>query len=369
MRSSLRTAVPSSRAGRFALALAAACVVVLPGCKRRGGDGPSGPMTQMQAERTIARAIRSSSEGVILLPSRKAEAVYELPRLNEIAQELRQPSAACFLGAAVRTMERAKETDTGWSGVPDGQVKIRARISPSGQVLMAEVLESGFADLAVPQCVAEAIRAKRFPENDTGNTHFIDVVYWVSLGMQAEVHGKALAHHMRRQQAEAAVRAKACFEGRVPPGGYWIEGLNLVGRDGATMANRVDQTELPDEVRGCVAQAFGDIRLPPAPESFVRPVTPRARFDVLPEGRIRVKDEEWLRLVKLEERAQRDKRRAELMSDSDQEVPPERVDVLPAAEEEAATDDRVTEERPEREAVDPGKGGLKLDLSGRGEGP
>jgi hypothetical protein len=376
MPSHLRPAVPPSRTGRFALALAT-LLVLLPGCKRREGDGAGGPMTPMQADRAIARAIRSSNEGVILLPSQKAEAIYELPRLNEIAHELRQPAAACFLAAAVQTMEPAAN-EVGWKGVPDGQVKIRARISPAGHVLVTEVLESGFATEAVPQCVAEAINAKRFPENDTGNTHYVDIVYWVSLGMQAELRGDALARHMRREQAEAAIRAKTCFEGRVPQGGYWIEGLNLVGRDGGTMANRVDQTELPDEVRGCVAQAFRDIRLPPAPDSFVRPVAPRVRFDVLPQGRIRVKDEEWLRLVKLEERARRDKRRAELTADGDSgvgptgsegEVPSERVDVVePAAEEDPASPpDERTEPAPERKGADPGKGGIKLDLSGRGD--
>jgi hypothetical protein len=266
-------------------------------------------------------------------------------------------------------MESAKNTDVGWSGVPDGQVKIRARIAPSGHVLMAEVLESGFAEGKVPACVIEAVKTKKFPENETGNTHYVDIVYWVSLGMQSELRGQALADHMRREQAEAGIRAKKCFEGRVPEGGYWIEGLNLVGSDGATMANRIDQAALPDEVRACVTQAFRDIRLPAAPDSFVRPVAPRARFDVLPEGRVRVKDEDWLRLVKLEERAKRDKQRAELTSDGGtSEVPREGVDVVEPEAEETATDDEVGEEPPPRDAADPGKGGIKLDLSGRGGG-
>lgn len=361
-----------SRAGRSAVVLAAACLLATPGCKRRGDGEASGPMTRMQADRTIQKAIRSSNEGVILLPSEKAERIYELPRLNEIAQELRQPAAACFLAAALQTMERAENTDVGWSGVPDGQVKIRARVSASGQVVLAEVLESGFADETVPLCVADAIRRKRFPENETGNTHFVDIVYWVSLGMQQNPRG--LAEHLRREQTEAAVRAKPCFQGRVPVGGYEVEGLNLVGRDGSTMANRVDQAALPEEVRGCVAQAFREIRLPPAPDSFVRPVTPKVRFDVLPEGRIRVSDEEWLRLVKLEERAKRDQRRAALAEGTDA-VPRERVDVVETPEqpegrfeaEPDASPDASEEAEPTRtEARDPGKGGLELDLGGRG---
>ena len=162
------------------------------------------------------------------------------------------------------------------------------------------------------------------------------------------------------------MRAKKCFEGRVTEGGYWIEGLNLVGSDGSTMANRVDQAKLPEEVRACVTQALREIRLPAAPDSFVRPVAPKIRFDVLPEGRVRVHDEEWLRLVKLEERAQRDKRRADL-ADGDGPVGEERVDVgedaEPAVEE--PTEDQVTDATPEGPRADPGKGGIKLDLSGR----
>ena len=352
------------RVGRLLLAFS---LVTAAGCKRRNDreGGPSGPMSRLQADAAIARAIRSSNEGVILLPSKKAERVYELPRLNEIAQELRQPAAVCFLAAALQSMERADEAESGWAGVPDGQVKIRARVSPSGYVMRTEVLESGFAAVEVPDCVARAVKDKKFPENTTGNTHYLDVIYWVSLGMAADT--KKIASHLRREQTEAAIRAKQCFKGRMPEGGYWVDGLNLVGRDGSTMANRVDQAALPEEVRACVAQALRGIRLPAAPDSFVRPVAPRIRFDVLPEDRIRVKDEEWLRLVKLEERAQREGQRADLLSESGDAVPRGSVDVSDAPDPGPDVSPDVATEPEERTdpAGDPAQGGLKLDLGGR----
>src|SRR5690606_9203940 len=67
-------------------------------CDRdRASRSPEGRVSDSDANRYIRRAIRSSSEGVILLPSQRAEQVYELPRLNEIAQGLRAPAARCFL--------------------------------------------------------------------------------------------------------------------------------------------------------------------------------------------------------------------------------------------------------------------------------
>jgi hypothetical protein len=102
-------------------------------------------------------------------------------------------------------------------------------------------------------------------------------------------------------------------------------------------------------------------------------VTPRIRFDVLPQGRIRVKDEEWLRLVKLEERAQRVKQRAELIDDADEEeADPNRRDVLDAPDPDVREEPTEAETEAEAEAEagpaprgDPGQGGLKLDLGGR----
>jgi hypothetical protein len=338
-------------------------------------------MTQMQADATIRKAIRSSSEGVIFLPSRKAEQVYELPRLNEIAQNLRRPAAACFLERALETMEHRDganpDDPAGYDGVPDGQVKLRARIGPGGNVLQVEVLESGFDDETVPACVSRAVKKQHFPQNQSGNNHHIDIVYWVSLGMQAAMSREALAARVRRERVEAAIRAKPCLQGRVRAGSYTVEGLNLVGPGGATMANRIDQSSLPADVRKCVAQAFRGIRLPADAESFVRPVSPAIRFDVGADGTIAVQDEQWLELVKLEERAAKAERRAELtggdaVAGGDEQAPPTHIlDGVDRGEPPAPTTDTPAPQGPPAEPApgDPGKGGIKLDLGGRTDEP
>ena len=85
--------------GVAALALCLLVIGVGPsagGCARRSRDQTAveGPVSKEQADRFIRRAILSSPEGVIMLPSKQAERLFELPRLNEIAQELRPPAAA-----------------------------------------------------------------------------------------------------------------------------------------------------------------------------------------------------------------------------------------------------------------------------------
>ncbi len=360
----------------------AAALVLLTGCKRRKANAnePGGELTQMQANRRIRQAIRQSSEGVILLPSKKADAVYELPRLTEIAHELRQPAAACFLERALETMEFDAPSESGFSGVPDGQAKLRVRISPGGLVQRAEVLESGFSDSAVPDCVGRAVKQKRFPQNKTGTNQYIDLVFWVSLGQQRDAGSPQQLLRVRREQTEAAVRARQCLEGRMPAGEYVVEGLNFVGRDGRTMANRVEQDAFPDEVRRCVVAAFREIRLPADAQTFLRPVHPSVRFVVhepTPGARtshVEVQDEEWLRLLKLEERAQRAKQRAELMDREDapdtrppgplvdEGEPPLPEDALP--DDPAPTGEPGASDPP-KPRQDPGKGGIKLQLGPR----
>ena len=110
------------------------------------------PETKMSTDRYVRRAIRQSNEGVILLPSERAEHIYELTRLNEIAQGLREPAALCFLERAITTMERSND-ERGYTHVPEGQIKLRARIAPNGKVLRTEVLESGFRDAAMARRV------------------------------------------------------------------------------------------------------------------------------------------------------------------------------------------------------------------------
>lgn len=352
------------------------------GCARNRRDKSDleGPATQEQADRFVRRAIRSSPEGVILLPSKRAERIFELPRLNELAQGIRSPAAACFIRRAIETMKRSPSDERGYANVPEGQAKIRARISPGGDVVRTEVLESGFADPRMPQCVAGVIEDKRWPPNDSGNNHYVDIVYWVSLGFQPDVGTDAFAEHVRREQATAGVRAKRCLQGRVDAGRYRVEGLNLVDREGVTLTNRLEPVALPDPVRQCIARAFRDIRLPRAPESFVRPISPVAEFEVTRDGTVTLQDEEWLRLVQMEDRARRARKRAELIGETpnvDVDEPdrsgvdigePPADDAVPATSEASDSAPSIPPSSPpppRRPAADPGQGGLRLDLGGR----
>lgn len=371
--------------GALALALLASVA-----CARYSGEArrPQGPTSKSQGDRYITRAIRQSSEGVILLPSQRAEQVYELPRLNEIAQGLRAPAARCFLMRAIETIEPDPKGDRGYANVPEGQLKVRVRIAPNGEVLRTEVLESGFVDEHMEPCLRDVLEGQRWPPNKTGNSHFIDVVYWVSLGMQKGAGTEAMATHLRREQVTAGRRAKACLQGRVDAGHYEIRGLNLVDREGATMVNRIDTAELPESIRTCLATAFREIRLPRDPDAFVRPVSPVVAFDIGRDGTVTVDGERWLELVELEERARLDAERQALQGQDDEQVdelparrpkpslsagtvgagvpdgteqtPDEPPPAEPPAEPPATEDDGPRE--------DPGKGGLRLDLGGRRRG-
>lgn len=333
-----------------------------------------GPLTTMGTDRYLQRAIRSSNEGVIMLPSVKAQRVYELPRLNEIAQGLREPAAACFLRRAIETME-AVDDERRFTDVPEGQVKIRARLAPSGEVVSTEVLETGFVDPHMPECVAQAIRRQSFPQNRGGVSHFVDIVYWVSLGLQSDVHTEAYRDQLRREQALAGVRGRPCLQRRVPPGHYQIDALNLVDRDGNTMVNRVDAPALGPEVRACLGQALRDLRLAPEGEAFVRPVVARIEVDVDNEGAVIVKDEQWLRLIELEDRARRDAQRAaaglEVDGGDAGAIDPLGDEMGDDTIADGVGGDRLdlgappAEPAPSKPRSDPGTGGLKLDLGPR----
>lgn len=358
------------------------------GCGRsaRGSRAPQGPTSGSNANRYISRAIRQSSEGVILLPSQRAEQVYELPRLNEIAQGLRAPAARCFLMRAIEAME-PKAGGEGYDHVPEGQMKLRVRIAPSGEALRSEVLESGFLDEQMEPCLRKVLEEQRWPPNKSGNAHYIDVVYWVSLGAQKDAGTEPAAVHLRREQVTAGRRAKACLQGRVDAGRYEIHGLNLVDREGATMVNRIDTRELPEPIRACLATAFREIRLPRDPDAFVRPVAPVVAFEITRDGTVTVDGERWLDLVELEERARMAATRQALGGqpepDAIDELPPRRpVQLGPGVTAGSASPGDAPPEPPPPEPPppeptppasgeprqDPGKGGLRLDLGGRRRG-
>lgn len=398
-----------TRSRRARAAIVLSCAALTLGCGRRGpgGRSPDGEVSDIEANRFIRRAIRQSSEGVILLPSQRAERFYELPRLNEIAQTLRSPAARCFLSRAIETMELRQDGERGYDHVPEGQLRARVRIAPSGEVLRAEVLESGFDDEPMEGCVAQALEEQRWPPNTSGNAHYIDVVYWVSLGMQRGNDSPQLATHLRREQVGAGRRAKACLQGRVDAGTYEVRGLNLIDREGSTLVNRVDTGELPGPIRACIATALREIRLPRDPEAFVRPISPQVGFEVANDGSIRVEGERWLELVEIEERAQRAAERAALLAQQEQDGssdagPLELVDELPArrpdpeADRDVSTGVIATSDRAggrdgiqdggagpssdpsspssgpesppsERPGLDPASPGLRLDLGSRGD--
>ncbi len=373
----------------FTASLVGAVVAALTlGACTRGQIAREGRVTQQQADNYMRDAIRQSSEGVVLEPSQKGLDQIERTRLNEIAQELRRPGAVCFLERAITTMEPGEvDGEEVWVEVPEGQAKFRVRVSIDGSVLSTELLESGFQDKHMETCLAEALSKQRFVESRDSFAYFIDVYYWVSLGFFAEAHTESFAELMRRQSAEAGLRAKACLTGRVPAGEYVVTGLNLFDRDGRTVVNRIDRGELPAEVSSCIATAFKQIHIHAEPDAFIRPAAPKATFTVTGEGVVSMADERWLEMIELEERAQREMRRAELLGQTgeagegvDAEVPDGWTDL------DDPVDDPVDDPGPEQSIPvpthadvasepeepkpqpvgDPTKPGTKLDLSPRG---
>jgi hypothetical protein len=349
-------------------------------CRDRGeeSNAPEGELSQAQADRYIRRAIRSSSEGVILLPSKKAERVYEARRLNEIAQSLRKPAAVCFINRAIETMHREEvDGEETFVGVPEGQIKIRARISPDGRVLQTDVLESGFRDEAIEPCLIAAVEKQRWPENQSGHVHHLDVVYWVSLGAQQGLTPKVQIH-LRKAQTAAGIRARQCLEGRVDAGVYEVKGLNLVDREGKTIVNRVDPVNLPERTAACIASALKEIGLPQDPGAFIRPIVPVVEFAVQRDGSVKVRDEEWLALIHQEEQALRAAKRAELLGSGTEDAVQPTKDDAKAGKEEGAKGkgeqkaDLPPSGKPSPKGAkprgDPGKGGTKLDLHTRPQG-
>lgn len=358
-----------SRPVHAGLTAVLALAVGATGCTAKGGANevlpPSGMNTTSQARRYIDKAVRRSSEGVILMPSKKAESLYDRTRLNEIAQNLRVPAAQCFVARAVETMKvGVQDGETTYVDVPEGQIRIRARINPAGEVLRTEVLETGFKDETMYPCLDKAIRAVKWTQNKTGVIQFIDVINWVSLGFSVEDHTDEARHELRKQTAIAATRARKCLEGRVSAGRYKVSGLSLVDREGRTLANRVDPGVLPEAVTQCVAVVFREIRMPRLKEAFVRPISPSADFVVATDGSVSFADEKWLALIQLEEETLKAERRG-VSDDVSTEVDEGEQPVAgAAATSDTATLDTAPPASTATGRADPGAGGQKLKLGG-----
>ena len=340
------------------------------GCGAKGNKDevvpPLGMNTHSQLRRYVDKAVRRSSEGVILMPSKKADTLFDRTRLNEIAQGLRVPAAVCFVNRAIETMKPGtQDGEDAYLGVPEGQIRIRTRINPAGEVLRTEVLETGFKDEAMYPCLDKAIKNVKWTTNRSGVVQFIDVIYWVSLGYQQEDHSVATKQELRRQQATAAEKARACLTNRVPAGRYVIDGLSLVDRDGRTLANRIEPGPLPDNVRECVTIVFRDIRMPRIKEAFVRPINPRAEFVVATDGTVSFADEKWLTLMRLEEEGMREAKLAELAGDDPITEIDEGESPDPGApsDQPSVTSSRAPTRRDEPRA-DPATAGQKLKLGG-----
>jgi len=346
------------------------------GCAGRKAVPPTGLNSFGQGTRYIQKAVRSSNEGVIILPSKRAENLFDLQRLNEIAQALRPPAAACFVNRAIETMKRGKrDGEDAYVDVPEGQVKIRTRLSPDGEVLRTEVLDTGFKDPEIEPCIMEAIQGRKWIKNRSGVVQYLDVIYWVSLGDAAEDRSPQTKAELRRQQAIAAIRGKGCLERRVGAGSYPVEGLNLVDREGNTLVSRVEPNTLPQKVQDCLSVVLRDIQMPRAPNSFVRPVSPKVEYTVDTDGTVSFADERWINLVLLEEKAAREDRLAEVDRGLGIARPEETTPATTSAEPEGAAGETSTATEPASEpeppAQDPGQAGIKLKLGGhrRSEAP
>lgn len=337
------------------------------GCAARKNAPPTGINSFGQGTRYIQKAVRSSSEGVIILPSKRAESLFDLARLNEIAQALRPPAAACFINRAIETMKLGKrDGEVAYVDVPEGQIKIRTRLSPDGDVLRTEVLDTGFKDPEIEPCIKEAIEARKWIKNRSGVVQYLDVIYWVSLGDSSEDRSPQAKAELRRQQAIVALRGKGCLERRVGAGTYPVEGLNLVDREGNTLVSRVEPSTLPQKVQECLSVVLREIQMPRAPGSFVRPVAPKVEYTVATDGTVSFTDERWITLLLLEEKAAREDRLAEIdrglgiaQPDKGAETP-----TVGEGEGEAPESEPTPQAEPEPPAQDPGQSGIKLKLGG-----
>lgn len=365
--------MPRTFARAFALALLPALATAALACSTKRSVITEGKVTKMQADQYIRDAVRMSSEGVVLEPASNIDAIDRV-RLVEFAQALRSPAAICFLERAILTMEPGiVDGEPGWTDVPEGQIKIRARVAADGTVVATDVLETGFVDPEMEGCLRKVITDQRFLPSRDNFAYHIDVFYWVSLGFFRTALTSEYAELIRRQQATAGVAAKNCLVGRARAGDYEVSGLNLFDRDGNTLVNRIDRGSLSAEVGSCIAAAFRAIRIPAEPEAFVRPAAPKVTFTVAADGSVSVSDERWLALVEKEDQAARDARKAELL-DQPIGASGEEPDLLELPEDddpneldtgEAPADDQPALRDDFSPTIPPGPSGVKIDLSPR----
>ncbi len=353
---------------------------------------PHGEASKMQADRYVKTAIHRSPEGIILMPSRKAESSYERGQLQQIAQTLRVPAAVCFINRGIQTIKQeVVDGERTFTNVPEGQIKIRARVAPAGQVLRAEVLESGFEDDQMEGCLIRVVEDQRFPQSTSNLVQWIDVVYWVSLGFQDEDRKPEAQVAVRRQIALAGNRATRCFkQGQVPPGTYPVDGLTLADRNGRTVANRIEPGSVPDAVQSCLTSAFSNMQMQQVREGFIRPFATRVVFEVDGEGAVIHNDTRWLELTTLEQRAEREAKRRELIEAPPEDAPPETPTTspptalgsglpspaigvgtqqptppAPTTPPSPPAAESIHKSRPNGTGKDPSKGGIKLNLGGR----
>ncbi len=360
---------------------------------------PHGEASKMQADRYVKTAIHRSPEGIIMMPSRKAESSYERGQLNQIAQAMRVPAAVCFINRGIKTIKQeVVDGERTFTDIPEGQIKVRARIAPAGDVLRAEILESGFQDKDMEACLIRMVEEQRFPPSTSNLVQRIDVVYWVSLGFQDEDRKPEAQLELRRQAALAGNRASRCFkQGQVPVGTYPVDGLTLADRNGRTVANRIEPGTVPAEIQGCVTSAFAKMQMQRVKEGFIRPFVTRLVFEVGQDGTVTHNDSRWLELTTLEQRAAREAKRRELAEGGaavdEQEPPAQNPTVLGAGLPNAPLTGTPTQQvttpqtqpvapatpgQPDSETSgtkvepantskgkDPATGGIKLKLNGR----
>lgn len=303
--------------------------------------------------------VKGAAEGVTLLPNRQSDVIYSPRRLAEIAQSLREGAAQCFIRQALENVQIDPSHPGELTGVPEGQLKLRIRLTPGGKAINTEVLDSSFPGDAMPRCFAKLVEAREWPKQATASNQTIEAVYWTGFGEHPEAGTPEFETRVHRQAAEAGDRARACLDERVQPGTYTVQGLNLINSDGVTVASRVLASDLPKPVRECVEGELEPIRLK-ASSAFIRPIISEINYTMADDRQVAMADDAWLRLVRLEDQAIR----AEMLSGTEDITLP---DATSPAEPVASPSDGEPEPQGPT-SVDPGASGLKLDLTGHDEG-